>query len=78
MKTFQKTLDVDGKFQLDATLTYNETTWEVTYFFAPTKQDVVVGGSITDGTLTIDHDNCGYCAPMLPVFQSMYEDALLV
>lgn len=78
MKKYEETLDVDGKFQIPATLYYSDAEWEINYFFEPVKQDVVVSGPIQGGKLVIEKDSCGYCAPMLPVFQGMYEHALKV
>ena len=76
MTKYEETLDVDGKFQIPAVLFYNDSEWEINYYFEPVKLDVVVTGTITDGKLAIVTDNSGYCAPMLPVFQGMYENAL--
>lgn len=76
MKEYKETLNVDGKFQIDATLMYSTTDWQITYYFEPVSQDVKVTGSITDGKLAILTDSCGYCEPMLPVFQAMYDNAL--
>lgn len=76
MTKYEKTLDVDGKFQIPAVLYYSDTAWEVNYFFEPVKKDVEVGGPITEGQLVIEYDNTGYCGPMLPHFQGMYEEAV--
>ena len=72
---YKETVNLDNKFQLDMLLYYNETEWEINYFFEPMKQDVVVAGTITDGKLAITTDSCGYCESMLPVFQTLYENA---
>jgi hypothetical protein len=76
MKKYKEKLNLDGKFDLEATLYYTDSEWRINYFFAPMKQDVTVTGTVSEGRLAIVTDSCGYCEPMLPLFQSMYEHAL--
>ena len=76
MTEYQSTVDVDGKFQLPCTLSYSEDTWEVKYHFSPTNQDVVLGGTISDGKLTMTRDSSGYAGPLLPTFQKLYDQAV--
>lgn len=74
-EVYRDTVNLDGKFDLDITLTYDSSEWIVEYYFEPMKQDVKVTGIILDGNLEIRTDSCGYCEPMLPLFQGLYEKA---
>lgn len=76
MTKYEEQLNIDGKFDIDCTLYYNDTDWEINYFFAPVKQDVVLTGTIDEGKLILVTDSCGYCGPMMPALQTLYEHAL--
>lgn len=74
MKEFKKTLDFDGKFQVPATLKFDEKNWELSYHFDPTNQDVELGGTIENGKLVMTKDSSGYAKPLLATFQKFYDE----